>query len=400
MKRLAERIAVLLVGAGLLWGASCGGHLSGEAQRLRYDTVADPICDLDAEFAELALTGRTPIDLEWLAFEGKPLFARWETPLAASGAIRFAFDCSPEDGLPTRLFYDADADGMLADEAPLKPSTEWPGRRTFERVAVRFPGDAGPTVLHLHLEFTNWPEPSGGKEEPHCTLATAGYYRGTVYVGGKTFDCTLIDYNANGLFRDASTDDGETDRIRFERGDEVILRRAGRYVQLDGALYGLDVAPDRAFVRITPADDAPMGAVRVPEGTRELLVQGENGLLEVQLAGGVGKVPAGEYALHSYRVTRRDANGAVWEIERPYARSEKTFQVTADEETRLDGIERLFATGHVRRRDDHYTFSPLMLGSAQEPVALTRNGGRAPLPKLRIRNDEGTYDKAFQFEYG
>jgi len=145
---------------------------------------------------------------------------------------------------------------------------------------------------------------------------------------------------------------------------------------------------------------APTGMVRVPEGTTELSVQGENGLLEVELADGVGELPAGKYVLHSYKIQRTDEAGSIWKIERPYAHVDDTFQVAEGETTSLDMIERLFATGYVSKNGESYTFSPLILGPFKEPVKLTRNGARAPEPKLHIRNEDGTYDRSFQFRRG
>ena len=63
--------------------------------------------------------------------------------------------------------------------------------------------------------------------------------------------------------------------------------------------------------------------------------------------------------------------------------------------------EPLLDTGGVAKRGKTYSFSnPGLKGRHGERVTMRREGGRAPPPKLRIRNVDGSYNRRFTFEYG
>ena len=399
------RCAWAALAACLLWSSSAQAQ---PEQWLRYGTAAD----LDqvvgyTSTQQQGLSGEAPEGVDCPQFAGaEPLFAKWNTPMVQDG-VWCAFDRSGENGPIDRLYIDADVDGQLADESPIK-ATQVRTRENYERaefklVAVILPGEDGPVMYHLNVTYRKY---SGNQQvyfEPAC------WYEGRVIVGGQELWCTLLDNNGNGRFNDASTNQSQCDRIRIARkgdrsfrqyGRDKTTRFLGRHVEVEGQLYLVDVAPDGAFIKLTEAGEVPTGTVQVGKTVNVFSVFGDQGHFYRDTVDGAADVPAGTYTIHQYEVTRRDKAGVVWQVKEKDARNEPAFTVEAGNTIALDISEPFLCPVEVSRNGSEYRINQMIRTARGDRLDYERNGSRPPAPKIRITNADRTYDRRFQLEYG
>jgi len=248
-------------------GGRHGGLPLRGGQWLQYRVSSDPGGELGVRPRELMLRSDVPARLKPPGFEGEAAFACWDTPMASSGAVWFAFSSFGDDGLPGRLHYDSDADGELADELPVDLAEhEWADRRVV-RVKIRFPGDDGPVGLHVELAFyrrTDYNDLDGSR----LWLATAGYYEGDVLFGDTAQRIRVIDFNSSGVFNDTSLDYADADRIRIGTGRGARTRAVGEYLTSDDRFYETEISRDGSHIRIVACQEAPVGALDTPYGGR------------------------------------------------------------------------------------------------------------------------------------
>ena len=329
----------------------------------------------------------------------RPLFAKWVTPMVPAGHVWLAFDGSTKDGPYDRLYIDADCDGRLDDETPAKAyrvsASSSNSYTYFGEVKVLLPGEDGPVAYHLNVTFSFR---SAGPARLY--IYSAGWYEGSVDVGGRSYGCKLVDHNVNGAFSDSSIDFDQADRIQIDGDVLNAPRHVGKYIQLEGKLYRPEVARDGAHVRFTPAGDVPTGTVSVPGEVSEINFGGPNGLLCFHPDDGKAALPAGRYRIYSWKMQRTDESGARWEA-RAYGFGEKgTFEVTAGRAMEL-AVGEPFAASITEsvsgssRNLNRELKSPLG-GSLQ----LLRNGQTPSAPQLRIRSADGSYDRTFPLRYG
>ena len=77
-----------------------------------------------------------------------------------------------------------------------------------------------------------------------------------------------------------------------------------------------------------------------------------------------------------------------------------TFRVVQDETVELAVGKPIVGAVLQQASGRRHSFSQSLTGRSGEFITLTRNGILSPAPKLRIVNEDGTYDKVFSFEYG
>jgi len=422
-----------------------------EAQRLQYGTDGQLERSLGV-YAEVRVRAE-PSPPEGLAvptFTGaRPLFAKWMTPRVPAGHLWLALDQSAKDGVYDRLYVDTNADGRLADEtpvaaevpapvaaaavrvaeaaprvaepAPAAPEAAAPPRvrlavqnqtARFAPVKVLLPGKDGPTAYHLNITFRSrvrqvitWTRGVPDREVllEELWLTPGCWHEGTVTVGGNTYTCRLADANVNGTFDDVSADDGQADFILIDGDDMMpLVRTAGRYIQIGGALYHPHPARDGAAISFTPAQNVPMGTLRLDVPQAQITVGGENGLLCLVATEGKVSAPAGKHRLAMWRIEKADDSGAAWRAEGCVIPNESSvLEVGEGKETPLAIGEPFTCKGTDTAQDRGTHILGLRLcGRLDEPVYLYRDREQAAPPQVRISNADKTYDQAFTTAYG
>jgi len=373
-----------------------------EEHWLTYRTSAHPQRAIgNVSSAQLSQQTDRPDGLELPELTAEdPLFAKWPTPMVEAGHVWLVFDRSKVRRQYDRLYIDSNCDGSLADETAIKPvSARRYGRGNaqaqFAPVEVWLQGDDGPVAYALNVQLY---ERAEGRH--HLRATSACWYQGQFELAGKMRQCTLVDYNCNGTFNDSSVQFQNVDRIRLGAGSSVVEHFVGKYMQIDGTLYEPKIAPDGAFIAVSPAEGVILGAVKAPENLTKLTVGGEGGLVQLALVDGVGQLPVGKWAVYEWQIEREDEKGAKWKLVGKGAAGNVTFEVAKDEAIELAVGEPITGVVSDRANGKRHNFSQSLKGRMGERIELTRNGQRPGAPKLRIVSEDETYDKVFRFEYG
>ncbi len=327
-----------------------------------------------------------------------PFFARWPTPMVASGGLWMAFDRQNKLGRPYDLLYiDSNGDGKLTDESAIasyEVDYRSSRRTAFGPIKLIFKGKDGPITYHINIEFLNY---TGRK---YLYIRAAGWYEGTVTVAGTKKYCVLIDHNANGTFNDKSLNAAECDRIRIgEKGvrDSLFV---GNYIEIDDVLYRPDIARDGAYIELSKAEDVKFGNIRLPETITEFSAGGENGLFTLKPEKGTGSLPVGRYRVNYWAIERKDEKGKKWKMQGEGFSNKGDFDITADKETELSIGEPVISTIEPQKRSGTRSFRHNLKGRLGERIELTSDGTRPRAPKLSIKSKDGTYDRTFSFEHG
>jgi len=229
------------------------------------------------------------------------------TPLDPAGRW-LCLDRTKKSGLYDRVYFDGTGNGRLDDKTPVGISRSDQYTAYFEHVRVVFKGEDGPITYHLTLRFMQY-----GAGEVNLLASSGGYYAGKVDIGGKKRSIELIDENVNGTFNDRAADMGDSDCVTIE-GDKVGQRYLGKMIEVDGQFYQIEVARDGAFIKLQKAENVVLGQVRVPETITEFVAFGENGHFVRKPVKGGFTLPVGKYRIQDWKIERKDAKGAAWEL--------------------------------------------------------------------------------------
>lgn len=391
----------------LLLAAGAAGQ---QEQWLRYGTSAEPREQIGGTIGQrVGVSADPPKGVALPEGAGtSPLFVHWTPPAAGPEGVWVALYRSTKGGPYDVAYIDADLDGQLDDETPAKAlQTHQQGdyeESKFGLLKVLLPGEDGPITYHLNLQYFR------RREDRKAYLQPGGWYEGPVSVGDRRLWCTLIDNNANARFDDTTADRRRCDYIRlaprgdrsFQRyGEDTTTRCVGRFVELDGELYRLTVAPDGAFVTLSPVEKAPpMGTVQLGKTVGAFSLLGPQGHFFRTTADGSAKVPAGEYVIHQWQISRRDKSGAQWRIKELGAIQEKPFRVEAGRVATVDLGEPILCKVTARRVGQKYQINQSIRTRRGDRLDLKRNGTQPMAPTVRIVSADGTYDRSFRLEYG
>ncbi|HUU15820.1 MAG TPA: hypothetical protein VMW72_01610 [Sedimentisphaerales bacterium] len=367
-----------------------------EEQWLRYRSAREARQILgNIGLQQVELSNDRPVGMELPQFNSEsPLFGKLFTPMVESGHIWISLDRSNKNGLYDRLFIDSDGDGHLKDETIVAAYRTDQYRSDFGPVKVVFEVEDGPVTYHLNFEFSNY------NDRNRLFATSGGWYEGAITVGGQRKNCLLIDQNANGTFNDKSLNSNECDRIRIGEKDTAKTSFVGNYIVVDAVLYQPEIARDGAYIKLTVAEDVVYGAVRLPETISEFAAKGENGLFTLTPEKKLARLPVGKYRVHSWKTERKDDKGNTWSLTGQEFGNKGLFEVNESDQTTLDIGEPIISTLTARESDSRYSFSQNMRGRLGERIELTRNGSQPRAPKLNIKNNDGSYDRTFSFEYG
>jgi len=321
-------------------------------------------------------------------------FAVWRCPRTKKGRMLLAIAKSGKDGSHDTLWVDSDFDGSLADEEAINRGGPAGGGWHVE---LGLPGKSGPALHKLGLYLFG----SGGRS----VFARSEIWReGTVEVGGAERKCTLVDFSGNGSYNDVSMNFKGSDRIRIETGGEWVTYVVGRYIDIDGVLYRLDVIPDGSKVSFTPAKDVPMAAVSLPKGMAELVVYGETGTYYLRAEKGALWLPAGRHRVESWTMRRKDEAAGEWQLTGRLTHDTAPLVLKPDKKPKLlDVGEPVVGFLSVIGKEGHHTVSGGIRGRrgerlylVQSPLAAQVPGSATVKPRIRIRSSDGEYDQSFE----
>jgi hypothetical protein len=373
---------------GILCGVILAVSASAQTEQwLEYHTTRN-----GRGYRVLEFTTNAPSGVALPALNGTAYFANWPTPLDQAGGRWLCLDGKRKNGPRNRLYIDRNGNGRLDDESPVEASERDEYATIFEPVKMVFKGEDGPISYHVAFQFSQYDNQKG-----YLYAASAGFYEGKVNLGGQKRRVQLIDGNANGAFNDWSVNPSQTDRIVID-DNETDARFLGRFVEIAGQLFQIEVARDGAFLKVQKAENVPMGRVQVPDSVTEFTAMGENGHFVRKPASGAS-LPQGKYRLLDWKSERRDDKGVAWQLlARSYGDSE-AFEV-GNAPTVLDLGGSVRASLQASETTTQTSFRLQLQGSKGESVEITRAGARPRGPQLILASRDGTYRRTNTFEYG
>lgn len=377
---------------------SCGRSVGRADQEqwlpYRYHRQAEEMVSA-IRIQRLDLIHAVPEGPEFPDFVGdQPILAKWNTPMVEQGFLWLALDQSQAQGRYDRLYVDSDGDGHLNDETVTKANREGKRSTYFGPVKVLFASDNGLITYHLNLRFYQ------RDERQRLYMSPGGWYEGKIRIGDKQHYCQLVDHNGNGVFNDRALDERLADRMSLAKPDISKFQSVGSYMQIQQALYELQIAPDGAFVAFRPAAQVQWGEVKVPSTISQLAVGGPMGGFDLTCQDGLVKLPVGKYRLQYWTIERKDDQGAPWKVKGKDFGEQGLFTVQPDQPTELTIGEPLKANLKVTKDQTQYHFDQTLKGRLGESIEMTKEGGRPPVLLLRVKNKTGTYNKTLSFEYG
>ncbi len=391
MKKILCLMAVTSLAIGIFVspaGAQDRQLLEYRSSRDAYRTIGN----LSRKY--LKVTHEQPQDIELPEFESRePLFYRWPTPMVKAGSLWIALDRSSASKVRDRLFIDSNGDGNLKDETAVIAYQAESQHAYFGPAKVVFEGEDGSITYHLNFRLCD-------HDSRLLRITPGGWYEGTITIGGKEKHCILIDHNVNGTFNDKSKSAEDCDRIQIGKDDSKDIRFVGNYLEIEDSLHRFEVAQAGVYMKLTAAEDVAFGNIRMLGSITEFAAGGENGLFIRKPKKGICSLPVGQYCIDHWTTERKDNAGNSWKLQGSRFSKSGHFSVSETEETELSIGEPIISTLAVRDRRGQRYFSQNLIGKLKESIYITRNGKRAPAPKLRIKSKDSTYDKTFDFRYG
>ena len=369
----------------------------------------------------------------------------------ATGQLLRDFGVSAKaDEFYNRMYFDANGNRDLTDDAPVNGRPVFPESRDARSCHVQFPsvdttvqrdGQAVPFRFRVYLEGTGLQDGSPGRLTdlyPHvqARLMLGCCYAGTFRLGTHAYSFQLADMNCNGSCGDAGRISdirygGEVPRRFYTRGDELFIRRDGRpdeedgeilgdYLLLEETLYEVRVSEAARRLTLTPVA-VPLLPVQLGGATHRSALWMPDRQRMVTLVGAGDRVllPAGQYQLVHYQLRQKDSAGAVWQLEargsaenagatarngatpqlkfgEPYTAS---VAVSARQRTRLDADLNLAFS--LRGAGDEAVTSFRREAGRSASIAMSTRSPYLPKePSYRILQADGEIVAQGDFEYG
>ncbi len=377
-----------IISAALAGLALAATALAQPEQWLQYHTSPDGRAS-----RWLDLTTNAPPGVALPKLGAQPYFARWQTPLDPSGGRWLCFDRSRRSGPYDRVYFDSTGNGRLDDKTPVSAPRVDSSVTMFNSLRFVFKGEDGPITYHLTAAFYNL---SG--DDRRLLARSAGWYEGTVDMGGKKRHVQLVDNNVNGVFNDQGKDPSNCDAITVE-GDRLGDHYLGKLLELDNQFYRVEIARDGAFLKVSKVDNVVTGQVRVPENVASFIAVGEPGHFIRKPAKGTFTLPVGNYRINGWTVNRRD-RGAEWTLTGYSFPEAANFEVTAGQPVSLEIGEPVRTVMETREQSGEVTFNLSLIGQRGELIQMLRGGERPKGPRLTLASTAGSYHYTNNFEFG
>ena len=361
--------------------------------KYRYSREAESILGIGGSH-QLQSIKEAPEGLTGPDLKGAPvLYAKWSTPMVKAGYLWLALGQSKANGPYDQLVIDADCDGALDDQMPIK-AHRVDSTSHFGPVKVVFKGEDGPMAYHLNLRYL------GRADYERLNVLPGGWYEGEVKIGGVRRYCILADQNVNGSFSDKSLTYGQADRISLAKEGTPEFRLMGRYVEIEKTLYTLDVAQDGAFAEFKLARDVAMGEVKLASPVARITMGGPAGQFDRIPRDSTIMLPVGDYLIDQWTLEAKDKDNVAWTATALSRLKQSHFEVRGAEPVKLRVGEPLVSTLNASKNGTAYNFNQTLVAALGESVTLKRNGSQAPAPRVHIKDKTGTYDRTYSFAYG
>jgi len=375
-----------LILAGTLLAATAWAQ---PEQWLEYHSGGDSL-----SYHSIPLTTNPPPGIALPAVKAMPYFARWLTPMDPAGGRWICFDRSRKSGPYDLMYIDSTGAGRLDNQPPVQGRVD-SYNSFFPATAVTFKGEDGPITYHLALRFYQY-----DRNPANLLVSSAGWYEGSVNFGGVKKHIQLIDGNVNGTFNDMKGNPFDSDRIQID-GDQVGERYLGKLLEVDGKFFRFDVARDGAFVKVQPAENVTLGAVRVPDNISEFSAYGENGYFVRKPANGELTMPVGKYRMVRWTINRKDDKDVSWSMSGYNFPETAVFEVAAGNPATLKIGEPVRAELQANDNGNRQmTFSLNFIGQQKEAIEMLRDNQRPRGPKLVLAAADGAVCYTNTFEFG
>ncbi len=376
----------------LLLVSGLGMALTAQAQKeqwLQYNTSRE-----GRGYTWVQASTKAPTNVALPKLTGTAYFGRWKTPLDPTGGRWVCVDQSKKNGPYDRFYVDSNGNGKLDDETPVTPFRSDTYSANFQPAKLTFKGEDGPITYHVAGRFYKYDGSS-----VNLMLASAGWYGGTVDIGGKKTRIEVIDGNVNGTFNDLGAASDECDRVMVgqTRAEERFL---GKLIEVEGKFYRIEVAQDGAFVKLQAAENVSLGKIKVPENLSSFTALGENGHFTRKPVKGEFTMPTGNYRILDWEIKRKDDRNTEW-VMSGYGFGEKaTFTVVADQPVPVAVGEPVRVTVDFTDRTNQLAFSLKFVGLQQEQVRFTKGGTDPKGPRMTLASADGSYRSTNTFEFG
>ena len=342
----------------------------------------------------------------------------------------------------SRLHFDANANGDLTDDqahtGQLWGGTNHQGGH-FQQIpaTVLLQGKEFPYLLSAQFsafmpeakEDSEWePDP----QHFHVYISSDSAYHGSFSLDGGTYDVWLGDGNANGRFGDffapmADRKEGQiygvTDYLFLADSHEQIgyshAQMMGRHLVFGKKVFTAEVDIPGKVMRLTPVEEE-FAALSFPAELASLQVyQPEtNAVVTILPDGKQAPVPPGDYRLLHYRLSRRETDGAQWEVvgagtmEGPVVKAPRgaSGKVPLGEPfgpkvtVQYYGLKDNKPEAHLNfeiQGSGNEIVSDLRLVNGKSKVKLSSSDSNRPAePTYRMVNAEGEVVASGRFEYG
>lgn len=360
----------------------------------------------------------------------------------AGRTFYLAFEkANPADTFYSRMYFDANGNRDLTDDAVIE-SKEDPISEVFS--ILRFP----PIDLEYTLQGQTLPYSVSVEmfrylkrtdNRPTYNIKTAGFWSGTVDVGGNPYKISLGDMDCDGEFGAPIRRNPARSADLAFTGDRVCVNRPdapigpydclfiSKHLFIGDRYYGFDVRTSERKIILTPMEMPPVALKLDPEIYQVQLVSTDfkTALCLFEPAGMV-HIPAGTYHIASYVSSRTDEQGDKWaliaysdyETAKLQAGGSDPAATTADlpvgppyralvvnEENQFKKIEvlnddwRLLLS--VKGRGDEFVGGIAHVEGQDTHYALSTNRPDSPAePAWKIVSEDGEVAASGVFEYG
>ncbi|MBN1257693.1 MAG: hypothetical protein JXA52_08310 [Planctomycetes bacterium] len=391
--------------------ASFAFTAQSQEQWLKYRTSTRPSLLIGPSRGQNASFVTTPpegLALPQFSEHRPPIFFKWRMAYAPGGYSWMALDASKKGAFYDRLYLDWDLDGEIADEEPIMASEartmDNHGDSKFIARKIMLPGGDGPNAYYFTVYCYDF-----GNDNTSVGCNQAGWYEENIIIDGQSTRCAVIDNDGNGVFNDCNPDFEACDIIRLavpgERpipdcGGFTYSSYQGRYLELDSKLYETEIAADGSNIKISPAENPEMGKLQLDPGIKLIEIFGKSGYYAKKPKDGMVELPAGEYRLYRYEMSRTGVDGKDWQIRQDVAYHEDLFTVKTGETTQLSLGEPFKCVVEAEKRGKGYDLNLSLKTAKGDDFLYLREGERPPAPKLHIKNEDGTYEHTYPLEYG
>ena len=337
------------------------------------------------------------------------------SPTGAVSTRIAAFDRSqPKAQTYDLLYVDRDGDQDLAEEKPVR-AARFQGRITyFPPVTLTVSLEGKTRQVGVRVRTYNF-GPGGAPDV--ASFDAASCLEGTVSLSGRPYKVALVDGDLSGVFGDAVSSRGG-DRLLIDVNGNGRYDQRGSYPtpaaqenrplsecwQVGSNWWQGTVVGDGNALRVEPAQ-VEYGELRCqgPQITALQLISKRYGVFTPGFKGGSAKLPVGEHAVESVRLTAKDEQGRQWQLSASGPMGgEGSIRISADRPAELDFSRPLVGSVRAQKQGQGQVDFALEVATAAGQSVRSLFVGREgpPEPTFSITDASGKEVASGKFEYG